>query len=272
MNRSRRVQVFLGATLLTIGATAHAINIISVQNEIELGRQAQAELRRNVPEVTDRVILDYVRGVGRQLARRAGGSRYPYSFSVANYREINAFALPGGPVWINRGALAVAGAEAQLAGVLAHEVAHIAERHAAERISEMMIADLGLSLFGALLGDGRGAAMATAAARLGTSGFFLRFSRDDEREADRVGAQMMHRAGWDPRGMIDFLEILRREAGRNPTAVDAFLSSHPSPQNRIELLQETVRSLPGGREDSAAFQTAQRRLRQLPAARSMPRQ
>ncbi|MBI4476852.1 MAG: M48 family metalloprotease, partial [Acidobacteria bacterium] len=196
--------------------------------------------------------------------------RYPYSFTVANYREINAFALPGGPIWIHRGAIEAAQNEAQLAGVLAHEVAHLANRHAAEQLSNMMIANFGLSLLQAILGSGKGATTAQIAAQFITTGTFLKFSRDHEREADRTGVDIMRRAGYDPRGMIEFLQGLRERARRDPSGVEVFLSTHPSPSNRIELLEAQMTSR-GGRRDSARFRQIRQHLRRLPPARSMPR-
>ena len=130
-----------------------------------------------------------MRGSGKALAARATGPAYPYSFSVANYRELNAFALPGGPVWIHRGILHAAANEAQLAGVLAHEIAHIAQRHAADQITKQLVANGFLGLLGAVLGnDPGGARTAQIGARVLAGGYMLKFSRDDEREADRVGA------------------------------------------------------------------------------------
>src|SRR5688572_17737352 len=104
---------------------------MSVDQEIAIGREANAKVRKDVPELTDAGVRAYVRGIVQRLVRVAPGPKYPYAVSVANYREINAFALPGGPLWINRGVLHAATNESQVAGVLAHEIAHIAERHAA---------------------------------------------------------------------------------------------------------------------------------------------
>ena len=124
--------------LLWVGfwvAPVLAAQLISVSEEIALGKQTQKQVKARVPELGEQAVVAYVASIGRRLATHADGARYPYSFSIANYREINAFALPGGPVWVNRGAIAAAQTEAQLAGVLAHEVAHISERHAADQPS-----------------------------------------------------------------------------------------------------------------------------------------
>jgi beta-barrel assembly-enhancing protease len=253
------------------GAGSRGLPLISVNDEIAMGRDAQTQVKQSVPAVSDSGLNTYVVQVGRQLAARARGPRYPYSFSIANYRELNAFALPGGPVWINRGILHAAASEAQLAGVLAHEIAHIAQRHAADQITKQLVANGFLGLLGAVLGnDPRAARTAQAGARLLAGGYMLKFSRDDEREADAIGLQIMQRAGWDPRGMAEFMETLRREQGRDPGSVEIFLSSHPAPAERAAALRRSLGSRSTGRRDSAAFRNAKARaVRLTPPARSM---
>jgi predicted Zn-dependent protease len=251
-----------------ISSAALAIQLVSVSDEIAIGRQAQSEIRRKTPELTDPTVRAYVSRIGRQLAAHARGAKYPYTFSIANYREINAFALPGGPVWINRGAIQAAGNEAQLAAVLAHEVAHVAQRHSAQQLSNAMVTNLGLSLLGALLGNSGGATAASIAARYVATGAFLKFSRDDEREADRVGAQILARSGWDPRGMTELLQTIRDQEKRDPGSVEVFMSDHPASADRIARLQQTM-PRGKGKRDSPQFQSVRARLKTLPAARSM---
>jgi predicted Zn-dependent protease len=246
------------------------ISLVSVEREIEIGRQTDAQLRKEMPELRDREVVSYVRGVGRRLAQHAPGPAYPYSFSVVDYREINAFALPGGPVWVHRGVLHVADNEAQLAGVLAHEVAHIAQRHSAQQLTKATLANWGLGLLGAVLGNSGGAGAAQIAAGFLANGVFLKFSRDDERDADRVGLQILRRAGWDPRGMTELFEVLRREARRDPGAVEVFFSSHPAPQDRIARLQSEIGRAPRGTRDTAAFRAVKVRLQRMPPPRRMP--
>ena len=268
--RVERVWVLLLVLYVTATPVA-AITLISVQDEISIGREANKNIRKEVPELTDATVRSYVRSIGTRLARVAPGPRYPYSFAVANYREINAFALPGGPVWIYRGVLHAATNESQVAGVLAHEIAHIAQRHAAAQMTKGIFANLGLGFLGALLGNAGGAGVAQAAAGLGANLWFLKFSRDDEREADQIGLRILRRAGWDARGMSELFEVLRREQGRNPAAVEAFFSSHPAPQDRLKLLQADVARSKGGVRDTQQFRSIRARLLKLPAPRSMPR-
>jgi predicted Zn-dependent protease len=254
----------------TVAALA-AITLISVPDEIKLGREAQKQVRASTPMVSG-ATASYVAAVGRQLAAKAAGPKYPYGFSVANYRDLNAFALPGGPVWVNRGVLQAARTEAQVAGVLAHEIAHIARRHAAQQISKGLIANGLLGLLGAVLGNAGGARTAQTGAQVIAGGYMMKFSRDDEREADRVGADILRRAGWDPRGMLEFMQILREQAGRDPGSVEVFLSSHPSPAERVEQLRTQLsRVKPGGRRDSGSFRSIRTALAKMAAAPAMPR-
>lgn len=255
--------------LVTCGLAA--ITLVSVEDEIEIGRQANAQIRKAAPEFRDAQTASYIQNVGERLVRHTQGPKYPYSFSVADYRELNAFALPGGPVWIHRGVLHAATAESQVAGVLAHEVAHIAQRHAADQLSKGIVAKWGLELLGATLGNSGGASTAQMAAELLTDGIFLKFSRDHEREADRVGLQLMRRAGWDGHGIVELFEILRREAARDPGAVELFFSSHPPPQDRIAHLRAEAARKPGGTRDSQQFQSIKTRLQRMPPPRAMPR-
>jgi predicted Zn-dependent protease len=259
------------STALALTFASAGLSLISVNDEIAIGRQAQQQIRREIPRVTDRTVTQYLATIGRRIASKAGGPSYPYSFSVANYKEINAFALPGGPIWIHRGAIEAARNESQLAGVLAHEVAHVARRHAADQITKRLMADGLLGLLGAVLGnDSGGARTAQLAARVLAGGYMLKFSRDDEREADQVGVQIVRRAGWDPRGMIEFMETLRREQGRDARTVEVFLSSHPAPDERVARLRGLLRGSSGGRRNSEEFRRVAARLERLPPAKPMP--
>ena len=267
----RRVLVLVVAAVLTMTAGMAAIDLVSVEDEVAIGQQAAAQVRKEMPELRDAQVVAYIRSLGQRLARVAPGPKYPYSFSVVDYREINAFALPGGPVWVHRGILHAATSEAQVAGVLAHEVAHIAQRHAASQLTKATLANWGLGLLGAMLGNSGGAGSAQVAASLLANGAFLKFSRDAEREADTVGLQILTKAGWDGRGMIELFEVLRAEARRDPGAVEVFFSSHPSPQDRINLLQADVARQRGGRRDGAEFTAIKARVGRLAAPRATPK-
>src|SRR5688572_30324561 len=255
--------------LLAIAGLA-AITLVSVDDEIAIGKQANAQVQKQLPVLRDQQTIGYLRGIGQRLVRQAPGPRYPYTFSAADYRELNAFALPGGPVWIHRGILHAATNESQLAGVLAHEVAHIAQRHAADQLTKQLVANGLLGLLGAMLGnDGGGARTAQVGAQILANGYMLKFSRDDEREADRIGLTIMQRAGWDPRGMPEFMETLRRAQGRDPGSVETFLSSHPAPGERAAALRRSLGTRRSGRRDSDAFRAIKARTQRLPPAKTM---
>ncbi len=257
---------------MTLVSGVSAITLVSVEQELEIGRLTILQVRKQMTGMPARQTVDYVNSLGRRLVRFAPGPKYPYSFSVANYREVNAFALPGGPIWIHRGVLHAATNESQVAGVIAHEIAHIAQRHAANQLLNATLTNLGLGLLGAILGNSGGANAAQSAAGLLANGVFLKFSRDDEREADRAGLTMLTRAGWDGRGMVELFEILRKESQRDPGSVEIFFSSHPSPQERINDLRAEVTRRAKGKRDSPEFQAIRARVLKLPAPRKMPQQ
>lgn len=255
--------------LLFVASTGvAAMVLVSIDEEIEIGRTANEQARKQVPEFKDPTVTRYVRDVGKRLVKAAPGAKYPYSFTVADLPEINAFSLPGGPVWINRGVLSRAANESQVAAVLAHEVAHVAMRHGADRLTQGMVAKWGIGLLGALLGNTGGAGTAQAAASVLTGGVFLKFSRAEEREADQVGMTILARSGWSGRGMVELFQVLAREAGRDEGSVDAFLSSHPSPQDRIDYLSTQVKRQKGGTRDSERFRSVKAHLVRVVAARS----
>jgi predicted Zn-dependent protease len=268
---ARRAGVSLLFVLATASGVGAAFTLVSVQQEVELGQQAQAEISKQMPVLGDAQLDRYIDSVGERLAANAPGPKYPYSFGVVNYKELNAFALPGGPIYVHRGTIAAARTEAQLAGVMAHEVAHIAQRHAAKQISKGIVANGLLGLLGAVLDDGgKGEAAARIGASVVAQSVFMKFSRDDEREADRVGAEIMERAGWDPHGIAEFMQVLQNEQKRSPSSVQTFFSSHPSPAGRVRDLQTMVNGK-SGRRDSEEFQAIKGRLSSLPPPRAMPK-
>ena len=265
-----RKTFFMTLALMLSATTAiGGLKLVSVNDEIAIGKKAQQQVRQQVPELRDATVSNYVENLGRRIAARADGPRFPYSFDVANYREINAFALPGGPIWIHRGTIDAARNEAQLAGVIAHEIAHIANRHAAEQITKGTVANVGLGILGALLGNGTGAQIAQVGAGVAANATMMKFSRDHERQADMKALQYMKRAGYDPRGMVEFLQVLRAQQSRDPGSVRTFFASHPAPGERVRRLEQEANRLAGGRRDSASFQSVQNRLDRLGPAASM---
>jgi len=215
------------------------------EQEIQIGREAVAEVARQMQVLPDDdPVARYVRSLGERLVPYVPDSdrypRFPYEFHVVNVKAINAFALPGGPVYVNLGTIQAADNEAQLAGVLAHEMAHVYERHATSQATKEGYAQVGLGILGALLGRTVGGSLAQAAIGLGAGSLFLHYSRSAESEADHVGAIIMYKAGYNPIELAHFFEKLAKEGSGGPQ----FLSDHPNPGNRAQAIDALVRSLP----------------------------
>jgi len=215
-------------------------NIFSPQQDYEIGRKSALVANRRLPTYTDARLLR----IGRRLATTAPGTRFPYEFRVINDASINAFALPGGFIYVNRGALNAARSEDEIAAVLAHEIAHVALRHGTNQASKAYIAQAGLNFVTGLLGGESHSRIAQVMGMIGGFGLntlFLKYSRSAESEADILGTQMMRRAGYNPYGMIHFLQTIQRHSGGRSVE---FLSSHPNPENRIARLERELGFVP----------------------------
>lgn len=219
-------------------------NLFSVNQDIELGKQSAVEAERQLNLLNNRAIDNYLNRIVQRLAVQAPGARYPYQVKTVNATEINAFSLPGGPMYINRGALEAARNEDELAGVLAHEMSHIALRHGTNQASKVYLSQSGLSILGGLLGRQSSASrVVSTIGGVGLNAVFLKFSRDDEYQADRTGAQIMARAGYDPNAMASFFQQLRDIQGRDPGKVEQFFSDHPPPADREARIRQLAGSL-----------------------------
>ena len=211
-------------------------NIFSPQQDYEIGRQSAVAANRQLKTYSDARVTR----IGKRLAAHAPGVRYPYEFRVVNDSALNAFALPGGFVYVNRGALASARSEDEVAAVIAHEIAHVALRHGTNQASKAYLAQAGLGLVGGLFGGrsqtGLGQIMGTLGG-FGLNTLLLKNSRTAEQQADSLGMQMLRRAGYNPRAMISFLQTIQRHAGGGSAE---FLSSHPNPSNRIARLEREL--------------------------------
>jgi Zn-dependent protease with chaperone function len=246
----------------TVRRSQSGFNLFSVEQDVEIGRQAATEAERQLPLLNDRTTDRYLNQIVQRLAAQAPGARYPYQIKAVNATEINAFALPGGPMYVNRGLVTTARSEAELAGVLAHEMAHVALRHGTTQASKAYLGQAGLSILGGLLGQRSSTAkIVNAVGGFGLNAAFLKFSRDDEHEADAAGAEIMARAGYDPVAMADFFALLRQEQGRDPSKLERFFSSHPPPANREARIRQLASGLGTTRSpDVGGFATIQSRL------------
>jgi len=255
---------------LTAARPAAAINFFSVGQDEQIGRQAARDAERQLPMVRDGSVESYVNAIVRRLAVAAPGPRFEYRARVVNASEINAFSLPGGFLYVNRGLIEAVRNEGELAGVLAHEMAHVAQRHGTSQVSKAYGAQLGLGLLAGVLGgrDHRMGLGEQVVGSLGLNALFMKFSRNAENEADRVGAQMMSRAGYDPMAMATFFDLLAAEQRRNPGAVSQFFSSHPAARDRAANIRAQSARLERGRQTQiGGLQTVQARLEDMPAPR-----
>lgn len=248
-------------------------NRYSVQDDIKLGRQAAAEAEQQLPILRDSQVESYVERVGQRLANAIPSQfqhpGFQYDFKVVNARDINAFALPGGPMYVNRGMIEAARQEGEMAGVMAHEISHVALRHGTAQATKgqkygLLAGILGIG--GAILGGPAGAAAQIASQGVGV--YFLKFSREYETEADILGAQIMARAGYDPRDLAAMFQTIERQGGGSS---GGWFSSHPSPSNRYARINQEAQYLriENPVRDTREFQEVQARLRGQGRAPSM---
>ncbi len=265
----------LGLSLLLIpGASAQRTplkpgwNHFSPQEDITLGKRAASDAEMHLQLCNAPRVDAYLTQLGTRLAQKlpTGGVQYPFEFHCVNDKAINAFALPGGYVFVNRGAIEAADNEAQLAGVMAHELSHVALRHGTNQATKAMVAETGLGIFGAVFGDTTGGALLTTLGNFTAGGVLLRYSRTAESQADVMGTQVLYDTGYDPRAMAQFFEKLEAETkGKNPPE---FFSDHPNPEHRVGRVDEEVERLGGvpsnAKRDSAEFEAIKREVLALP--------
>src|SRR6266581_8198769 len=212
---------------------------MSKEDQEKLGLQVMAEVYKQMPVLPDSSpITQYVQQLGKKLQKQILSQySWPYQFHVVQQKEINAFALPGGPIFINVGTINAAANEAQLAGVMAHEMSHVYMQHSAKQASKAQWAGL-LGALGGLFGGGTAGSLARLGIQLGAGSLMMKYSRADESQADAVGAIIMHRAGYDPRALADFFQKLEQQGGGG--GGPQFLSEHPNPGNRQAAIDKEV--------------------------------
>ncbi|MDQ1557999.1 MAG: hypothetical protein QOD32_1059 [Pyrinomonadaceae bacterium] len=245
-------------------------NLFSPEQDIELGKRSAQEVAQQMPLLNDEPIVTYIRGLGAKLAARAGGHKFPYQFNVVATKELNAFALPGGYIFINAGAIAAAKNEGELAGVMAHEITHVALRHGTNQASKAYIAQKGLGVIGAITGDDSDLGQViNSVGGAGANMLFLRFGRTAEKQADLEGARIMAESGYDPRDMANFFKTLQSQGGQR---TPEFLSDHPDPGNRVAAITNALPSLRVSDKpirDTEAFMQVKARLEGRRAAGSL---
>jgi predicted Zn-dependent protease len=256
--------------LAACAALSACAGSISQQEEVQLGAQSAAQVNAQLPLVNDATINSYVNSLGRTIAQRTSRADLDWHFAVVNSEVINAFALPGGYVYVNRGVLTNASNESELAGVLGHEIEHVVRRHSVKQMEQAQGANVGVGIACALTNVCQNTA-AQAAIQVGGTAVFAKFSRGDEVQADEGGFNNLINAGINPRGMLTFFQkLLAQEQSGGGGNASAWFADHPGTQDRIadiqRMLSDNANRLSGLRTDSQGFQSMKARLRQLPAA------
>jgi len=248
-------------------------NMFTPQQDIDLGKRAAADAAKQLPLCNAPKVDAYLTQLGMRLAAKlsTGGVQYPFEFHCVNEKAINAFALPGGYVFINRGAIEAADNEAQLAGVLAHELSHVTLRHGTNQATKAQAAEGFLGIAGGIFGGSTGGALLTQLGAFAAGGVLLRYSRSAESQADVMGTQVLYDSGYDPRAMAQFFEKLEAETkGKTPPE---FFSDHPNPEHRVERVDEEIEKLggvpPNPKRDSPEFEAIKREVLALPVAKKL---
>ena len=223
------------------------VNFYSMEKEMALGRQLAQEVRRQAKVLDDPLITEYVNRVGQNLVRNSD-AKVPFTFQVIEGPEVNAFALPGGYVFVYTGLIKMADEEDEFAGALAHEIAHVAARHMTRNATKGELARIGTIPLGIALG-GWGGYAARQASSVAIPMTLLSFGRKDETEADYLGVQYMYAAGYDPNGAISIFEKLEALERKQPNAVSRMFATHPMDADRIEKTQAEIQKILPSRPD-----------------------
>ena len=219
-------------------------NAFTYKQEIALGQKAEQQVYKQMKVLPDTSpITQYVQQVGAKLTAYAPGYKWPYRFHVVDSKQINAFALPGGEVFVNTGTIAAAENESQLAGVMAHEISHVVQRHSTCNLTKQRKANVGWGLVGMLAGvlPGIGGVLAQEGVGMMQNMSYLQMSRTDEKQADLLGVEILYNAGYNPRGLMQMFQIIEKKYGSGGAQ---FLSDHPNPGNRVQYVDREIAALP----------------------------
>jgi predicted Zn-dependent protease len=242
---------------------------VSTQQEIQIGQQNAQQINAQLPIVQDPEINRYLNVLGDSIARLTSRGDLPWQFYMVNSAEVNAFALPGGIIYVNRGLVDKADRMDELAGALGHEIGHVVKRHSVKQMEQMQGAQVGVVLGCTLLGVCNNQAAATAI-NLGGSAIFAKFSRDDEAQADEVGVANVVRAGIDPRGIPELFQVLIDARSSQPSAVDSWFATHPTEESRIADVNKLIAQISPAvlatlTKDTQAYHAFKNRVAALPA-------
>lgn len=254
---------------LIIPALLGSACAVSTQQEVEIGSSYATQIAKELPLVQDAEINRYITALGDSLARVADQRNLDWHFHVVDSREVNAFAVPGGYIYVNRGLIERSTTLAQVAGVIGHEIGHVTRRHSVKQMQKAQGTNIGATLL-CTLTSACNSEVTQAAMSIGANLTFAKFSRTDEAEADHVGVQYVVKAGIDPNGIPEMFEILQKERKTTPTEVDRFFASHPMEESRISETKRLIAAYPaaqlkGLKRDTPEFQAFKKRLLALPA-------
>ncbi len=275
MIRSFRKLVVVGAACAagaTLSTTACATAAgVSQQQEVQMGQQYAGQINQQLPLVQDAEVNRYINVLGDSLARVTPRSDLNWHFYIVDSPDINAFAVPGGFIYVNRGLIERASKMDEVAGVIGHEIGHVVLRHSIKQMAQQQNANVFVGL-GCALSNLCNNGAAGSLIQLGGNAVFAKFSRTDEAQADQEGVLFTTRAGIDPRGIPDMFQILLQERQSRPDAVSSWFASHPLEEDRIRATREQIAAtVPAATlatltQDTRNFHTFQDRLRSLPRA------
>jgi Zn-dependent protease with chaperone function len=278
----RAVAALMAVSLSTAGLCAQTAiklpkNKYTPEQDVQLGREAAAEVRKQYPIIKDERIARYLTTLGDRLVAAAPSELkqpvYEYSFTPVNLKEINAFALPGGPMFVQRGMFDAAAGEGEVVGVMAHELSHVLLRHGTANATKaqnpwLQLGQVAGAVGGAVVGGSAGSAIAQGS-QFGLGTLLLRYSRDYEKQADLLGAQIMARAGYDPRALAHMFETIERETQGGGGGGPQWMSSHPNPGNRTVYITKEAESLTiASAADTSGFQPIKTAFASLPPAKA----
>jgi beta-barrel assembly-enhancing protease len=268
---------------LSVGAVVAQTSIKLAKNkytpkqDVDLGRQAAAEVRKQYPILEDKRIASYLGRLGDRLVEVAPASLkqsvYEYSFTPVNMKDINAFALPGGPMFVNRGMFDAAAEEGEVVGVMAHELSHVLLRHGTANATKaenpwLQLGQLAGVVGGAVVGGAAGSYIAQGS-QFGLGTLLLRYSRDFEKQADLLGSQIMAKAGYDPRSLAHMFETIQKEYAGGGGGTPQWMSSHPDPGNRTQYITQEARTLTiATPADQSEFGPIKKAFASLPPAKT----